>query len=76
MIDDKTELALRRRDELISCQAMKIFELQKENADKEEILDKIHLMLVCIGGPLNDNYHKYSKEQLKVFFDIARLIEA
>ena len=31
-------------------------------------------MLVSIGGPLNDNYHQYNKDQLKIFWTIDRIL--
>lgn len=40
----------------------------------KEAMDKIDKTLHCIGGPLNDNFLGYSREQLKPFFRIAEII--
>lgn len=62
-------------DELIASQAKKIFELEAECLAMRKALDRIHLLCVCIGGPLNDNRHGYTKEQLGIFFEIRELAE-
>lgn len=60
---------------LTAKQALEIDKLRAELGEAEEKLKKIHLNLICIGGPLNDNYHRYSPAQLKVFFSIENIIE-
>jgi hypothetical protein len=55
-----------------------IARLVKENLEFKESLEQIkksassiHSMIYCIGGPLNDNVYGYSKEQMKIFWEIA-----
>ena len=59
---------------LVVEQILEIRKLNKENEDYERRIKKAVQRLYSCGGPLNDNYHKYSKEQLKIFFDIEDLI--
>lgn len=56
--------------ELISRQAREIAELQDRVTAYEQSARRIHMMLVCIGGPLNDNKLHYTPEQLVVFAKI------
>ena len=68
---DKNEITV--RDILISEQQIDIRHLTEVNNKYKEALDEIHNLLVCCGGPLNDNFQQYSKEQLKIFFKIDSL---
>ena len=61
--------------ELIGKQQLVIETLTKENNDLRNRLLRIHKMLICIGGPLNDNKLKYSKEQMAIFFEIEKETE-
>lgn len=61
--------------ELIGKQAIKIFELNDKIKKYEGCLSDIKFRLICIGGPLNDNYHKYNKQQLVIFFNIQKDID-
>ena len=42
-------------DVLIAAQAKKIFELEELVRAQTEVLEGIHMALVGMGGPLNDN---------------------
>lgn len=52
---------------LIARQAKDIAELRERVTAYEQSAMRIRLMLVCIGGPLNDNKLRYTPEQLVIF---------
>lgn len=52
-----------KEEALISKQALRIAELEESLLDRDERLGRIHLMLVSIGGPLNDNVLRFNPEQ-------------
>lgn len=55
------------KDQLITKQQIEI-EFWREAVQERNIaLLTIHKRLICIGGPLNDNFHQYSAEQRKIF---------
>lgn len=60
------------KDELITKQQLEIEKLEEANRAYEDALHNIHLMLISIGGPLNDNYHQYSTNQLVIFRAIEK----
>lgn len=64
----------REKDDLIVKQALDLDKTRTRVEEYEEVLEKILLKLVCIGGPLNDNKLRYSKEQRKIFHDIEEMI--
>lgn len=49
-------------------------ELEADMAQAEDKLKRIRLQLICIGAPLNDNFLRYSKEQLKPFGKIQDIL--
>ena len=61
-------------DELVARQARRIAELEDELAERRKAYDDIYMILYCIGGPLNDNINLYTRNQLKPFFEIAKII--
>ena len=61
--------------ELIARQAKQIEELKDSQADLRERMRQIHLIIYCIGGPLNDNKLKYTNSQLVTFAQIAHQVE-
>jgi hypothetical protein len=61
------------KDSLITEQQLKIRELEKVNDEYKKALKDINGLIYCCGGPLNDNYYKYNKEQLGIFVKIANL---
>jgi len=63
------------KEELIVKQALKIENLEQNLKVHEEKLNNIRSVMVCIGGPLNDNRLKYSPKQLKVFGTILNEVE-
>jgi hypothetical protein len=64
-----------RDDILIAKQARAIASLTDDLEVARECMEEIKLLLVRIGGPLNDNTLQYSNEQLKVFHRILELVE-
>jgi hypothetical protein len=60
--------------EMIAIQARKIVELELDIAMTIDQLARIKVVLVRCGGPLNDNFLQYSKEQLKPFFRIQDIL--
>ncbi len=46
-----------------------------ENSALREALEGIEKIMVCIGGPLNDNKQMYSDSQLKLFREFQEIIE-
>lgn len=63
-------------NELIARLAKENAELKDEVAELREKVNQIPKMLYSIGGPLNDNIFKYSEKQLRIFFDIIKVLEA
>lgn len=61
------------KNDLIVEQQLKIRRLEKISSEYEKRLKEINSLLVCCGGPLNDNFDKYNKDQLKIFFNIDNL---
>jgi hypothetical protein len=59
---------------LISKQQLQIEDLLNEVSDFKDSISKVRLLLVCIGGPLNDNKLGYSKEQRAVFSKILDIL--
>jgi hypothetical protein len=62
------------KEELITKQQLEIEELKSKVQLDSQAIDSVHSVLFCVGGPLNDNKHSYSREQLKPFFDIANVL--
>ncbi len=63
------------KDLLIVEQQIEIRRLNIRNRTLEKTIQEIQSVLYCIGGPLNDNKYLLSKEQLKDFFTISRLLD-
>lgn len=51
------------------------FKLREKVLALHEVINEIHAILYCIGGPLNDNIDRYNKKQLLAFYKIAQAIE-
>lgn len=60
------------KNELIANQQLELQTLKEENRAYRDALHNIKLMLISIGGPLNDNYHQYNDKQLKIFREIEK----
>ncbi|CAB5187123.1 hypothetical protein UFOVP159_4 [uncultured Caudovirales phage] len=65
-----------KEDRLISDQAKQLWDAKNRIKEMECALTDIQKLLICIGGPLNDNNLKYSNEQLSLFFKIQRIAES
>jgi len=62
-------------EKLISQQALQIATLEERIKEYDSITKKIHNIIYCIGGPLNDNKLMYTQDQKKPFLVISELIE-
>ena len=60
---------------IIANQAIKIIKLERKKKELKEAIFNIHGILFSIGGPLNDNFKQYSKEQLVTFTRIYQEIQ-
>jgi len=63
-------------DKLIADQAKQLWAANKRIKSMENSLHDIKKLLICIGGPLNDNVLQYSDKQLDLFFKIQRIVES
>lgn len=61
--------------ELIAQQARRIAELKQQVDHHAEDKKQALLILICVGGPLNDNKLGYTRAQLTPLARIARLLE-
>ena len=59
------------KDELIAKQQLEIEHLKEKVAIADKCRKKLHMVIFCIGGPLNDNKYRYTKEQLWPFAQIV-----
>lgn len=64
------------KDELIAKQQLELEELKEQVKNKNAGLRDIHLQLISIGGPLNDNMDRYTPKQLLRFQRILFIVEA
>lgn len=55
------------KNELIVQQAIELGELRRKHKDLKKRVREARVLIVGIGGPLNDNKLAYSKEQLVTF---------
>lgn len=62
-------------EEVIADIAKSNLNLKRKSKGRKKALKAIERMLVCMGGPLNDNIMHYSPEQLRIFSDILDTIE-
>ena len=62
--------------EVIARQAVKIEQLEVENAHLKASIHRAILHMVCIGGPLNDNKLGCNREQLATFQHIHEELDA
>ena len=58
---------------LIAKQAIKIDDLEESVKKLNDVIDKVRMIIYCIGGPLNDNKLKYTREQMG---DFGKIISA
>jgi len=64
----------RETTEMIADLTKENYMLKKELKQYKDNVKLVKSMLVSIGGPLNDNYHQYNKDQLKIFWTIDRVL--
>jgi len=62
-------------EEIIARQARKIENLERRVADLERAKNEARLHIYGIGGPLNDNKLRYSREQMATFFRISECLD-
>jgi hypothetical protein len=60
-------------EQLTAQQALKIATLEAELQARKEAMGEIHLRLVCVGGPLNDNRLGFNGPQLNLLQQINNL---
>ena len=65
----------RETSEVIADLAIQLKNLTDKNKELKEAISNIHGILFSIGGPLNDNFKQYSKEQLVTFSRISQEIQ-
>lgn len=61
--------------ELLGLAVIERDKATSENSALREALEGIEKIMVCIGGPLNDNKEMYSDSQLKLFHEIQEMVE-
>ena len=64
----------RETTEMIADLTKENYILKKELKQYKDNVKLVKSMLVSIGGPLNDNYHQYNKDQLKISWTIDRIL--
>lgn len=68
---------INRRDKLISAQQLEIADMKRVIESAVQQADMIQRLIVCIGGPLNDNVKRYTPDQMRDWqqvLDYARAI--
>lgn len=65
---------LHAMEKLIAKQALEIDSLKTKLENAEDKIKNVINIITCIGAPLNDNYHQYNKNQLKIFFEIHQIL--
>lgn len=63
------------KDELIVKQQLQIEKQLKILSANKKAVDKVCSLLVCIGGPLNDNRMEFTEKQMEVLKEIADLLD-
>jgi len=61
--------------ELIGKQQFEIDNLRTRIKSLETCVHDIKVQMICVGGPLNDNFLKYTKEQSYIFYRFQELID-
>jgi len=61
--------------QVVAHLAVSVKNLTDEKKELKEAISNIHGILFSIGGPLNDNFKQYSKEQLVTFTRIYQEIQ-
>ena len=63
------------KDELIAKQQIAIEELQERLERLDAAIGNVQSMLTSVGGPLNDNFRGYTKDQLLIFWSIKNELD-
>lgn len=58
-------------EQLITKQQLEIESLKESLSSATKRLKEIHLRMICIGGPFNDNKHGFTKSQLSFLHPIV-----
>lgn len=61
--------------EIIADQSVKIKQQQKKIKENKKSFREIYEKIYSIGGPLNGNSLGFTREQFKIFYEIAKLVE-
>lgn len=61
--------------EMIARQAKQLAKLEDINTQLKACVGSAIAQMYSVGGPLNDNFLKYSEEQLKTFHQISKCLE-
>jgi len=62
--------------EMIATQAKRIVKMSEDLSDLRSRIRKAKNHIVCVGGPLNDNKLRYSRDQLVTFIRILEELES
>jgi hypothetical protein len=62
--------------DVVARQAIKIDQLEQDNAAMRSALEAAKLHIICIGGPLNDNLRGYNREQMSEWLRVLNAIES
>jgi len=57
-------IPLRESESLIAKQALEIDRLNQEVQSYRNGVKRVRALIYCVGGPLNDNVKRYTKEQM------------
>lgn len=63
------------KEELITLQQLRIYQLEQDNESLIKCIKRLRTDMVCIGGPLNDNFFVFSEKQLAIFYRMDKHIE-
>lgn len=58
-------------DKLITMQQLEIEGLKESCKEMYTTIKNIHTMMYCIGGPLNDNILRFTREQQKYLMNVG-----
>ena len=61
--------------EIIARQAKRLEELGQRCNDLEETVRQARSVIICIGGPLNDNKNNYNSVQMKEWKVLLDILE-
>lgn len=62
------------KDQVIVLQARRLLAAEREVKALRKAARQARAVMTCIGGPLNDNRLRYTKEQLQDFHRICEIL--